>query len=97
MKIQPLADRILVTPTEAETVSPAGIHLVEHAKQKPQTGVVVAVGPGKMLEDGTERVPDVEPGDKIIFGQYGGTEVTLDGETYLMMTADDVLGVIEEN
>lgn len=97
MKIQPLADRILVSPIEPEKVTEGGLYIPDNAKQKPQTGIVMAVGPGRVLDNGTTRTPDVTVGDKIIYGQYGGTEVTVEGETFLMMAADDVLGIFEEN
>jgi len=94
MKIKPLADRILVRRIEEEEQKRGGIIIPDTAKEKPQRGTVIAVGPGKLGEDG-KRVPiEVKEGDEILFGKYAGTEVKLDGEEYLIMREDDILGVI---
>ena len=94
-KLQPLADRVLVKPIEKEEMTKSGIYLPDTAKEKPQEGKVIAVGPGKILENGTKIVLDVKVGDKILFGKYSGTEIKIEGEEYLMMREDDILGVIE--
>ena len=92
--IKPLEDRIVVQAVEAETTTASGLVIPETAKEKPQEGVVLAVGPGR-FEDGT-RVPlDVQVGDKVLYSKYGGTEVKYAGEEYLVLSARDVLAVIE--
>ena len=92
--IKPLEDRIVVQAVEAETTTASGLVIPETAKEKPQEGVVLAVGPGR-FEDGT-RVPlDVKVGDKVLYSKYGGTEVKFAGEEYLVLSARDVLAVIE--
>ena len=93
--IKPLEDRIVVQAVEAETTTASGLVIPETAKEKPQEGVVLAVGPGR-FEDGT-RVPlDVQVGDKVLYSKYGGTEVKYAGEEYLVLSARDVLAVIEK-
>ncbi len=95
MKIRPLNDRILVKRLEEEEKTAGGIIIPDSAKEKPAEGEVVAVGPGKM-NDGGERAPmDVKVGDRVLFSKYGGTDVKLDGDDYLIMREDDILGVIE--
>ena len=95
MKIKPLADRILVKREEAQEQVRGGIIIPDTAKEKPQEGRVVAVGPGKVDEAGN-RVPlEVKKGDRILMGKYAGTEVKIDGEEHLIMREDDVLAVIE--
>jgi chaperonin GroES len=92
--IKPLEDRVLVQAVEAETTTASGIVIPDTAKEKPQEGIVLAVGPGR-FEDGT-RVPlDVKVGDKVLYSKYGGTEVKYGGEEYLVLSARDVLAVIE--
>ena len=92
--IKPLEDRIVVQAVEAETTTASGLVIPDTAKEKPQEGVVLAVGPGR-FEDGT-RVPlDVQVGDKVLYSKYGGTEVKYAGEEYLVLSARDVLAVIE--
>lgn len=92
--IKPLEDRIVVQASEAETTTASGLVIPDTAKEKPQEGVVVAVGPGR-FEDGA-RVPlDVKVGDKVLYSKYGGTEVKYSGEEYLVLSARDVLAVIE--
>jgi chaperonin GroES len=92
--IKPLEDRIVVQAVEAETTTASGLVIPETAKEKPQEGVVLAVGPGR-FEDGS-RVPlDVQVGDKVLYSKYGGTEVKYAGEEYLVLSARDVLAVIE--
>jgi chaperonin GroES len=94
--IKPLEDRILVQANEAETTTASGLVIPDTAKEKPQEGTVVAVGPGRFDENG-KRVPlDVKVGDTVIYSKYGGTEVKYAGEEYLVLSARDVLAVIEK-
>ena len=95
MKIRPLHDRILVKRVEEEAKTSGGIIIPDSAKEKPQEGKVVAVGGGKIVEDGKVTPLDVKKGDKILFSKYSGTEVNLDGVEHLIMREDDVLAVIE--
>ncbi len=95
MKIRPLHDRIIVERLEEETKTAAGIIIPDSAKEKPQQGKVIAVGKGKMTEDGKVLPLDVKVGDKVLFGKYSGSDVKIDGKEYLMMREDDVLGVVE--
>ena len=95
MKIRPLQDRILVKRLEAEARQTAsGIIIPDNAKEKPMEGEVVAIGKGRLLEDGKLHTPDVAVGDKILFSKYAGSEVKLEGEEHLILREDDVLGVI---
>ena len=96
MNLKPLADRVVVSPIAAESVTPGGLHIPDQAKEKPREGVVMAVGPGRVFESGETRKPEVEVGDRVIYGQYGGTEITIDGESYLILTFEDILGVREQ-
>ncbi len=95
MKIRPLQDRILVQRTEEEETTAGGIIIPDSAKEKPQEGNVVAAGKGKPRDDGGITPLDVKPGDRVPFGKYSGTDVTLDGEDYVILREDDVLGVVE--
>jgi chaperonin GroES len=95
MKIQPLQDRILVKRIEEEERTKGGIIIPDTAKEKPQEGVVVAVGRGKILEDGTLLPLDVKAGNRILFQKYAGTEVKIEGVEHLIMREEDILGVIE--
>jgi len=95
MSIKPLQDRILVQRVEEEAKTKGGIIIPDSAKEKPIEGKVIAVGNGKVKDDGTRAPMDLNVGDKILFGKYSGTEVKIDGEEYLIMREDDVLGVIE--
>jgi chaperonin GroES len=95
MSIKPLQDRILVQRVEEETKTKGGIIIPDSAKEKPIEGKVIAVGNGKVKDDGTRAPMDLKEGDKILFGKYSGTEVKIDGEEYLIMREDDVLGVIQ--
>jgi len=95
MKIRPLQDRLLVTRLDEEATTKGGIIIPDTAKEKPQRGTVVAVGKGKVLEDGTQRPLDVKAGDTVLFGKYAGTEVKIEGEEHLILREEDVLGVIE--
>ena len=93
VKIKPLGDRIIVKPIERETMK-GGIIIPDTAKEKPMEGEVLAVGAGK-LDDKGARIPmDVKPGDRVLYGKYSGTEVKLDGETYLIIHQDEVLGIL---
>jgi chaperonin GroES len=95
MKLRPLQDRILVKRVEEETTTKGGIIIPDSAKEKPAEGKVVAVGNGKLGDDG-KRIPlEIKTGDLILFGKYSGTEVKIDGTEYLIMREDDILGVIE--
>jgi len=95
MKIRPLGDRILVKRIREEEKTKGGIIIPETAKEKPQEGKVVAVGKGKMTEQGKLLTPDVKAGDKILFGKYSGSEVKIEGEEHLILREDDILGVLE--
>ncbi|MGQ9609563.1 MAG: co-chaperone GroES [bacterium] len=95
MAIKPLADRILVKPIEQEEEKIGGIIIPDTAKEKPQEGEVVAVGPGRTLDNGQRQAPSVAVGNKILYGKYAGTEVKYQGENYLIMREDDVLAIIE--
>jgi chaperonin GroES len=94
-KIRPLQDRIIVKRVEEEQKTKGGIIIPDTAKEKPVEGKVIAVGNGKVLEDGKIRPLDVKAGDRILFSKYGGTEIKIDGEEHLIMREDDILGVIE--
>lgn len=95
MNIRPLGDRILVKRIQEEEKTKGGIIIPDTAKEKPQEGRVVAVGKGKVAEDGKLLVPDVKAGDRILFGKYAGSEVKLEGEEHLILREDDILGVLE--
>ncbi len=95
MKIKPLGDKILVQRLEAETQTASGIFLPEGAKEKPQQAKVIAVGEGKVLDSGERATPTVKKGDTIILSKWGGTELKLDGEEYLVMGEDEVLAIVE--
>ena len=94
MKIRPLHDRILVTRVAEQEVGRGGIIIPDTAKEKPQEGMVVAVGNGKVTEDGTKVALDVHSGDRILFGKYSGNEVTLENVEYVIMREEDVLAVL---
>lgn len=94
MKIRPLHDRVIVKREEEERKSPGGIVIPDTATEKPVFGKVIAVGKGKILENGEVRPLDVKVGDKILFGKYSGTEVKIDGEDRLILREDDILGVV---
>ncbi len=96
MKIRPLQDRVIVKRVEEEEKTKGGIIIPETAKEKPMEGKIIAVGKGKVLEDGKIHPLDVKVGDRILFGKYSGTEVKIDGEEHLIMREDDILGVIEK-
>ena len=91
--LKPLGDRVLVEPSEAEEKSPGGILLPESAQEKPAEGKVIAVGPGKLLDDGTRAAMSVKEGDVVIYRKYGGTDVTVDGEEYVIIEEDSLLAI----
>jgi chaperonin GroES len=95
MKIRPLQDRIIVKRIEEEEKTKGGIIIPDTAKEKPMEGEVIAVGSGKVLENGTKQAPEVKKGDRVLFGKYSGTEVKIDGVEHLIMREDDILGIIE--
>lgn len=92
-KIRPLGDRVVVKVVKEEKTA-GGLVLPDSAQEKPQTGEVVAVGPGKILDNGSRQTVDVQVGDKVLFAKYSGTEVKLDGENYLLIAEKDLLGVV---
>lgn len=94
MALKPLADRVVVRPSEAEDKTSGGIILPDTAKEKPQEGLVVAVGPGKVSENGTKVAMEVKVGDKVLYGKYSGTEVTIDGVEHLIMRESDILAIV---
>ena len=95
MNIRPLHDRIVVKRLEEKENMQGGLYIPDSAKEKPQEGEVVAVGKGKRLEDGKVVALDVKVGDRILFGKYSGSDIKLDGEEYLIMREDEVLGIME--
>ena len=95
MKVRPLHDRMLVRRIEEQESAKGGIIIPDTAKEKPIEGQVIAVGNGKVLEDGKVRPLDIKAGDRVLFSKYAGTEVKLDGEEHLIMREEDILGVIE--
>jgi chaperonin GroES len=94
--VKPLDDRVLVEPSEAEETTRGGIVLPDTAKEKPQQGKVVAVGPGKLLEDGSRGPVAVKAGDLVVYGRYAGTEIKLSGDPYVICRESDILGVLEK-
>ena len=97
MKIRPLHDRILVKRIDEEETVRGGIIIPDSAKEKPQQADVIAVGNGRVLKDGSRQALDVKEGDRILFGKYSGSEVKLDGEEYLILREEDVLGILSSN
>jgi len=93
MNVKPLADRVIVKALEAETKTAGGIIIPDNAKEKPQKGEVIAVGPGKISDSGEKVAMEVKKGDKVLYGKYAGTEVTIDGQEYLIMRESDILAV----
>ncbi len=94
MKMKPLADRVIIKPAPAEEKSKGGIILPDTAKEKPVIGEVVAVGPGKISDEGKKIPPEVKVGDKVLYGKYSGTEVTVEGEEYLIMREADIFAIV---
>lgn len=95
MKLKPLGDRLVVEPMEREQTTPSGLVLPETAKEKPQEGEVMAVGPGRRDEDGDRVEMDVKVGDRVLYAKYGGTEIKLEGKKLLILKESDVLAIIE--
>lgn len=93
--LKPLGDRIVVKAVEAETTTAGGILLPDTAKEKPQTAEVLAVGPGKTLDNGTVVALEISVGDKVVYGKYSGTEIKVDGQELIILRQDDVLGIVE--
>jgi chaperonin GroES len=94
MKLEPLDDRIVVKPMEAESKTKGGIVLPDTAKEKPQKGTVISVGPGRVADDGKRIPPTVKKGDKVIYARYGGSEIDVDGKEYMILRESDVLAKI---
>ena len=95
MALRPLGDRIVVKPLEAEEKTRSGIVLPDTAKEKPQEGKVIAVGTGRLLDDGGTKSLEVRNGDRVLYGKYSGTEVSVDNQDYLILREDDVLAVVQ--
>ena len=96
MKLKPLDDRIVVKPNEAETQTASGLVIPDTAKEKPQQGTVIAVGPGKRAESSGELIPvGIDEGQTVLYSKYGGTEITVDGDELLVLNARDVLAIVE--
>jgi len=96
MKVKPMRDRILIRRLEEEEKTAGGIIIPDAAKEKPQMGIVVEVGAGRVLEDGKVLKPELKKGDKVVFPRYAGTEIKLGGEPHLLMSEDEIMGVVEE-
>jgi len=96
MNLKPLADRLVVEPNEQNETTPSGLVLPETAKEKPQDGTVLAVGPGRRDEDGDRIEMDVKVGDTVLYAKYGGTEIKLDGKKLLILKESDVLAIVEK-
>jgi chaperonin GroES len=94
MNLKPLEDRVIVRPLEAEQKTSGGIIIPDNAKEKPQKGEIIAVGPGKVSDKGAKIDMTLKKGDKVLYGKYSGTEVTVDGKDYLIMRESDVLAII---
>jgi len=96
LSVRPLDDRILVQPSEAEEITSGGIVLPDSAREKPQRGTVIAVGPGKLLDSGKRGEVDVKKGDEVVYGKYSGTEVEVSGEKYVILRESDILAVLTQ-
>ena len=96
MTLKPLGDRVLVKPAPKEEKTSTGLYISSGAQEKPQRGQVVAVGAGKVNDKGERVVLDVKPGDEVFYGKFGGNEVKIDGEDYLLLRADDIYAIIED-
>ena len=94
VQVKPLADRVVVKPLEESEQMRGGLYIPDTAKEKPSQGEVVAVGPGKLSDEGTRLEPDVKVGDKVLYGKYSGTDVTLDGQEYLILRESDILAIV---
>ena len=97
MQVRPLQDRVIVKRVNEETKTRGGSMIPDSAKEKPVEGVVVAVGPGKLSDKGEKKPLDVKKGDRILFGKYSGTEITIENEEHLIMREDDILGVVQKS
>ena len=97
MHVKPLADRVVVRPIEAEELKKGGIIIPDTAKEKPMEGEVVEVGPGRTSDDGKKMPIEVNKGDRVLYGKYSGTEVTIDGEEYLIMRESDIFAIIQHS
>ena len=95
MKVRPLQDRVLVKRVESETRSAGGIIIPDTAKEKPLEGIVIAVGLGKRLDDGSRGAPEVKEGDRVLFGKYAGTEIKVDGVDHMILKESDILGILD--
>lgn len=95
MKVRPLQDRVLVKRVESETRSAGGIIIPDTAKEKPLEGIVIAVGPGKRLENGSLVAVEVKEGDRVLFGKYAGTEIKVDGSDHMILKESDILGILD--
>ena len=95
MALKPLADRIVVRPLDPQEKTKSGLVLPDMAKEKPQEGKVLAVGSGRLLDDGTVKTLEIKNGDRVLYGKYSGTEVTLEGQDYLILREEDVLAVVQ--
>ena len=95
MSVKPLEDRVLIKPSEAESKTASGIYLPESAQEKPVQGTVVAMGPGKLLDNGERVAPSIKEGDTVVYSKYSGTEVEIKDESHLIMRESDLLGLIE--
>ena len=95
MKIRPLHDRVIIKRTEGDEMTKGGIIIPDTAKEKPVEGVIIAVGDGKLLEDGKKSPLDVKEGNRVLFGKYAGTEINIEGEEHLIMREDDIIAIVE--
>jgi chaperonin GroES len=96
MKVTPLGDRIVVKPLEAREKTKGGIIIPDTAKEKPLEGKIIAVGKGKVTDDGKVVAPEVKPGDKVLYGKYSGTEIVIDGEEMLIVKEEDILAILKD-
>ncbi len=95
-KLHPLGDRVVIEPTPREEMTKSGIVLPDTVKEKPQEGIIISVGPGRVLEDGKREQMDVKAGDKVLYAKYAGTEFKVDGEEYLIVSQKDILAVVRD-
>ena len=95
-KLRPLGDRVVIQPTPREEMTKSGIVLPDTAKEKPQEGTILAVGPGRILEDGKREQMDVKKGDKVLYAKYAGTEFKVDGDEYLIVSQKDILAIVRD-
>lgn len=97
MALKPLGDRIVVRPLEAQEKTKSGLVLPDAAREKPQEGKVIAVGTGRLLDDGSVKTLEIKNGDRVLYGKYSGTEVSLEGDDYLILREEDVLAVVQSS